>query len=405
MPPFAQLPQAATLKPKPFTAHVSDAGLKDFHQLLKLSRLGPKTFENLTADVKDYRHFGLSRQWLADAKEHWETKYDWRRCEERINSFNNWTVPIEDEGGFVFDIHFVGMFSSNPDAVPVLLLHGWPGSFMEFLGTLEELRNKYSEESLPFHLVVPSLPGYGYSSGPSLERDFDTEGMAGIMDKLMTGLGFGVEQGGYIAQGGDVGSFVSRILAVRSEACKAVHLHLCIGKTKDSLKGLDEEEKKGVRRCEDFATMGNAYAREHGTRPATIGLVLSSSPLALLAWVGEKFCQWSDETPPLDEILDSVTLYWFTESFPRAIYPYRQFFGAVPEFFHPSPQWYVTKPMGYSWHPQELSPVPRAWVAETGNLVWYRGHKEGGHFAAWEKPGLFVKDLEDFVREVWGKGR
>lgn len=150
----------------------------------------------------------------------------------------------------------------------------------------------------------------------------------------------------------------------------------------------------------NFGTLGNAYAREHGTRPSTIGLVLSSSPLALLAWIGEKFLAWTDVSPPLDEILDSVTLYWFTSSFPRCIYPYRQFFGPEPTFFHNDPEFYIEKPMGYSWHRWELAPMPKAWVEKTGNLVWYSGHSEGGHFAAMERPVLFVEDMEGFVGQL-----
>lgn len=145
--------------------------------------------------------------------------------------------------------------------------------------------------------------------------------------------------------------------------------------------------------------------QQHGTQPATIGLVLSASPLSLLGWNGENFQQWTDETPPIDDIVDSVTLYWFTESFARAIYPYRQYFGAKPTFFHIDPAYYIKKPMGSTWHPEELAPLMRDWVAETGNLVCFRAHEEGGHFAAMEKPQLFVKDMEEFVAEVWPKAK
>ncbi|SMQ45575.1 unnamed protein product [Zymoseptoria tritici ST99CH_3D7] len=171
------------------------------------------------------------------------------------------------------------------------------------------------------------------------------------------------------------------------------------------MEGLTDKEKKGVERYNNFDTLGNAYARKHGTRPSTIGLVLSASPISLLAWVGEKFLPWSDTSPSTTEILDSVTLYWFTQSFPRAIYPYRQFFGANPTLFHNDLQYYIQKPLGYPCHPQELAPVPRKWVAETGNLVWYREHESGGHFAAMEKPETFVKDIEEFVKEVWPEAR
>lgn len=279
---FSQLPSNASLKPQPFKAEVPRQDLEDFKQLIKLSKIGPKTFENLTADVKDFTHFGVSRQWLSDAKQRWESSYDWRKTEAKINGYPNFTAPIEDDG-YTFNMHFIALFSKRADAVPLVLLHGWPGTFLEFLGTLDVLMNKYTAETLPFHVVVPSLPGYAYSSGPPLENDFDTEGIARVIDKLMIGLGFNA----YISQGGDIGSFVSRVLGVTSEACKAVHINLCIG-TQGSMDSLTDIEKAGVQRYTNFGTMGNAYAREHGTRPSTIGLVLSASPVSLLAWVGEK---------------------------------------------------------------------------------------------------------------------
>lgn len=118
--------------------------------------------------------------------------------------------------------------------------------------------------------------------------------------------------------------------------------------------------------------------------------------------IGEKFQSWTDTDPTQDEILDGATLYWFTDSFPRAIYPYRQFFGPKPTFFHNDPDFKITtKPFGYSYFPEELAPMPKSWVETTGNLTWYRQHTEGGHFAALEKPELFVKDMEDFVKDSW----
>ena len=224
--PFATLPPKATLNPKPFTAHTPDQTLSDFHQLLKLSKIGPQTYENSTADVKDFTSFGISRAWLSETKEYWQSgQYDWRKCEDRINAFPNFTVDIRDEGamGHTFSIHFLALFSRKKDAVPVLLMHGWPGSPLEFLGALEILAEKYTPETLPFHVVVPSLPGYAFSSGPPVDGDFDVQGIARVMDALMGGLGFGEEEGGYIAQGGDIGSFVARVLAVRMGACRGVH--------------------------------------------------------------------------------------------------------------------------------------------------------------------------------------
>lgn len=152
---FSEIPSSASLKPQPFTAHISDGELEAFQQLLKYSRIGPETYENLHADVKDFRGWGISRQWLDETKQHWEKEYDWRKTEERINSYPNYTAPIEDtETGFEFQIHFVALYSKKADAVPLLLSHGWPGSFLEFLGTLDVLRESYTPEDLPFHVIV-----------------------------------------------------------------------------------------------------------------------------------------------------------------------------------------------------------------------------------------------------------
>lgn len=217
--PFDAFPSKASLKPEPFKAHVTDLELEGFKLALRLGRIGPKTYENQVADPKGYRSFGIKRSWLEEAKEHWLHNYNWRKTEDKINSYNNWTVDI-DHDGFKYHVHFVGLLSKKAGAVPLLLLHGWPGSFLEFLSVIDVLKSKYDENSLPFNIIVPSLPGYGYSNGPPIDKNFNVEGMAVVMDLLMNGLGFG---GGYIAQGGDIGSFISRVLYTTAESCKAIH--------------------------------------------------------------------------------------------------------------------------------------------------------------------------------------
>lgn len=217
--PYDTIPSKCSFEPKEFNARVSDLELEGFKLLLRISRIGPETYENQVADVNDYTSFGISRKWLVEAKEHWLSNYDWRKTEARINGYNNWTVDIEEDG-FQYQIHFTALFSKKADAVPLLLLHGWPGSFLEFLGVIDEFKSKYDENSLPFHIIVPSLPGYGYSNGPPTDKNFTTEGIARVMDKLMIGLGFG---DGYVTQGGDIGSFVSRVLGTISSSVKAVH--------------------------------------------------------------------------------------------------------------------------------------------------------------------------------------
>lgn len=188
---------------------------------------------------------------------------------------------------------------------------------------LSLIKKHYPDPStLPYHIIVPSLPGYAFSSSPPVDRDFKAEHMAPVMDSLMQALGLG---DGYIAQGGDLGSFIARQLGVESPSCKAFHLNLYQLPAPANAESLpiSEQEKKGLERGKAFRDSGSAYAMEHGTRTATIGLTLSSSPLALLSWIGEKFLEWTDEDPSLDEILDSVSLYWLTDTYARCIYPYR----------------------------------------------------------------------------------
>jgi microsomal epoxide hydrolase len=166
---------------------------------------------------------------------------------------------------------------------------------------------------------------------------------------------------------------------------------------------VSEIEKKGLERYNWFLTIGRAYANEHASRPSTIGFVLSSNPLALLAWIGEKFIDWSDTTPSIDTILESVTLYWVTETMPRSIYPYRQLLASENPGSHDAEEWHIHKPFGFSWFPQEIAPMPKAWVERTGDLIFHRQHDKGGHFAALEQPEILLKDIEDFVAEVYAR--
>lgn len=395
---YSTVPQSSSLKVAPFELHISDEELQHFQQLLKLSRLGPETYEN---GQDETIKFGVTHKWMAATKQYWEAKYDWRTREAYINSFPNFKTSIkDDESSFTFDIHFAALFSEKPDAIPVVFLHGWPGSFLEFLGILDYFRSKYKPADLPYHIIVPSLPGYALSSGPPLDRNFKVEDIAHVIDKLMVGLGFK----GYVAQGGDIGSYTCRALA-KYPACKAVHLNFSLMDKPESVSDdeVNSVEKQGLKQAGDFGLIHSAYALEHGTKPATIGFVLDSSPIALLAWIGEKFITWTDETPSTEAILDSITLYWFTKSFSRCIFPYRQFHGnmAGAYYIHKDPKYRIDRPLGYSYFPKELAPMPRSWVATTGDLVWHKQHDKGGHFAAMEQPQLMAEDMESFIKQVW----
>ncbi|PGG96655.1 microsomal epoxide hydrolase [Blastomyces parvus] len=405
---YTTIPSTAastTKRPEPFQVSIPEQQLSEFKTLLKLSKIPAPTYESLQDDGR----YGVSRQWLVETKRYWE-EFDWRKTEEYINSFPNYTAPVTlpgggDEGGDEeYKIHFVALFSLKADAVPIAILHGWPGIFLEHLPLLTLIKEKYTPETLPYHLVVPSLPGYAFSSAPPLTRDFDQNDAARLMHQLMVDLGF--EASGYLVQGGDIGSMVARRMSEFYEACRGFHLNFYLTPSITSPppalandpqiqpSALSATERAGLQRAELWKRTGSAYSLAHGTRPSTISLVLGASPLALLAWVGEKFLAWSDEAPATEEILRAVTLYWFTESMGRGVYPYRS-----PTLLSDTQS--TKKPFGYSNFPKEICPTPVAWARTLGDMVFYKEHDKGGHFAALEQPQLFMEDLEAFVAAAW----
>ncbi|KDQ16877.1 hypothetical protein BOTBODRAFT_43065 [Botryobasidium botryosum FD-172 SS1] len=392
--PFTKFPTSSstTIHPKPFKVDIPKSTLEELKILLKLSKLAPPTYENSQQD----RRYGVTGEWIREAKDKWLNDFEWSKHEAYINSFPHYTAPVVDDSGKEHSLHFLALYSEKPDAVPIVMLHGWPGSFLEFLPILDLLKNKYTPATLPYHIIVPSLPGFAFSSLP-LDQAFKLENIAEVVDKLMIGLGFGA---GYVSQGGDVGYFVAKVLAVSHPSCKAYHVNMYATAPPDGFDyaTLNEPERQALERGSKWRSTGIAYGITHATRPSTIGFVIASNPLALLAWVGEKYLEWSDEDPPLDTILAAVTLYWVTETFPRSIYVYGQLMTSTP---HESISSRSDKPLGYSWFPREMVPIPKSWAAASGNLVFFKQHSKGGHFAALENPDVLLGDVEEFVAQVW----
>ncbi|KAM5349499.1 hypothetical protein ACJ41O_006004 [Fusarium nematophilum] len=406
---YANIPRKATLDIKPFKAHASEEQLQHFRKLLELSPIAPAVFENTNAG----RRYGMKRDWLENAKDSWLNSFDWRQHEDRINSFPNFKASVQDMEGNAIDIQFLALFSDRADAIPIAFFHGWPGSICEFLDILDILKKRYSSKDLPYHVIVPSLPGYAYSSGPPVGSDYGVDLAASALNNLMVGLGFG---SGYLAQGGDLGSFVSRFLAVSYDACKGMHVNMMSIPPRANPDQLptDELEKKTLEKAAEFLDTGYAFALLQGTRSATVGLALSASPLALLSWIGEKILEWTEEDPPLEKILESVTLYWLTDTMPRAMYHSRGMGNPdeKPKIARTSVATtlkqiqlpYVEKPSGYSLFAHEILPVPKSWAAQTCNLVSYNEHEHGGHFAAMERPEELLADVEEYVKKAWKAG-
>ncbi|WVW79125.1 hypothetical protein I302_101090 [Kwoniella bestiolae CBS 10118] len=390
--PYSTPPFSPTISLEPFTLSIPDNDLDELKTLIRLSRLPKKTYENTHAEEKG---FGVGREWLEGTKKYWLEGYDWRKQESRINSQPAFITTVTNSDGLEYKIHFAALFSKRKDAIPIILSHGWPGAFIEFLGLMEVVRSKYSEEELPYHLIFPSTPGYLFSSPPPLDREFSVRDVAYLYDQLMKGLGFG---DGYMAQGGDVGSHITNELGRSHNTCKAIHLNMRVFQSPPE--GTPESSQpwgipEFLTRMQKFG-----YNLEHATRPSTIGLVLGSNPISLLCWIGEKFVEWSDETPPLDTILTFISLYWFCDTFPSSIFSYRYGFGSQ-RHVQSAEKEYQNTPTGYSYFPKEIVPTPVHFVKTAHNLVWSREHKAGGHFAALEVPETLLDDVEDFVKQVW----
>ncbi|CAI0650536.1 unnamed protein product, partial [Colletotrichum noveboracense] len=366
----------------------------------------PKTWEN-TQEA-----FGTTHEWLSNAKAAWidSARFSWRSHEARINAIPNFlfTLPLADidakwERGLEYDIHFFALFSDRKDAIPVLLLHGFPGSVLDYLPILELLKAKYTSKTLPYHIIVPSLPGYGFSSisassdvASFVDKEFDFQDATKILNHLMVHMGFGKA---YITHGGDVDTLFARIMARGHDGCKAFHMNGLFATKEQApshMDGYSEEDNQRMINAQAFFATGFGCSLMHQTKPGTIGLTVASSPLALLAWIGEKFRDWTEIPMPLETILASVTLYWLTDTYPRCIYS--NLFPATVPF----PK---DKPFGVSNFPRELVPAPRAWVEKTSpNLIFYKDYEKvpphGGHFPALEDPRAMLAGLEEFLAKV-----
>jgi microsomal epoxide hydrolase len=330
---------------------------------------------------------------------YWADAYDWRTHEARINSFDQYTTTIDGE-----NVHFIHARSPEPDALPLIVTHGWPGSIVEFLDVIEPLRNPRAHGGDPrdaFHIVAPSLPGYAFS-GPTVAAGWNVRRIAEAWAVLMAGLGYDH----YGAQGGDWGSFVSRHLADvdRDHVC-AIHVNMWASMPTGAageLDGLTERELAHIARASEYLKSGSGYVAIQSTRPQTLAYGLNDSPAGLLSWIVEKFHAWTDNNGSIedavsrDALLTNVAVYWFTGTAGSAARLYYESItaGAV----RPPPITHI--PVGVGDYPQEIIAAPRQWVERDNNIVHWSELPRGGHFAAMEEPDLFVDDVRTFFRKV-----
>lgn len=375
----------------PFKVAVPQAALDDLKQRLGMTRWPEPATEPGWLQ-------GVPLDKLQRLVDYWQTGYDWRRFEARINAFPQFRTEIDGLG-----FHLLHVRSKHDNALPLILSHGWPGSVAEFLKVIGPLTDPTAHGGRAddaFHLVIPSLPGYGFSDKPSA-AGWDARRIARAWAELMARLG----HSRWVAQGGDWGAVVTNVLALQKPAgLAAVHLNLPLA-IPPSLEGdgASPAEAAALAALRRFVTDGWGYNLMHQTRPQTIGYALADSPVALAAWIYEKFAAWTDndgdpETAlTRDEMLDDITLYWLTNTGASSGRLYRENVKLGMS------QGVVDFPVGLSIFPKEIFRTPRSWADKTyPNLIHWNELDKGGHFAALEQPMLFTQELRDCFSKVRG---
>lgn len=375
----------------PFRVEVPDDVLDDLRERLARTRWP----DQIPGSGWDY---GTDLAYLHDLCEHWRVEYDWRIHEERFNQWPHFLTEIDGQ-----QVHFIHARSPEPDATPLVITHGWPGSVAEFLDVIEPLRDPRNHGGDPadaFHVVCPSIPGYGWS-GPTTEPGWDVLRVAQAWKELMARLGYDR----YGAQGGDWGAMISALLAAADpEHMIGLHSNMLLAFPPDASGiALTDEEVADLAAAGEFMQRGSAYQEIQGKNPQTLGYGLTDSPAGLAGWIVEKFWAWTDHGGNLEDavtreqILTNLTVYWVTKTINSSVRLYCESqrsgrFGPVGEK--------ITVPTAAAVFPREIFRIPRAYAETMFNVKRYTRFERGGHFAALEEPDLYVQDVREFFREV-----
>ncbi|MFJ5947780.1 epoxide hydrolase [Streptomyces noursei] len=375
-----------------FEAHATDADLDDLRARLAAARLPEAETVHRTAPGRRRWGQGVPLADLVDVVNYWRTGYNWRSFEERLNQIGQFRTTIDDLG-----IHFLHRRSARADATPLLLTHGWPGSIAEFVDVVDELADPKAADAPAFHVVAPSLPGFGYSDKPTT-TGWGTEKIAAAWVELMGRLGYRK----FVAHGGDWGGNITTVLGGRFPA-HVLGIHTLFAEAPPGLTadGLTAVERRWTEETRDFWHHRAAYAKQQATRPQTIGYSLVDSPVGLLAWILDKFAEWSDtedspfETISRDRILDDVTLYWLTRTGASSARIYYESHNSL------DPELRVDVPSAITMYPRDIEKSPRPWAQERyRQIVRWTEPEIGGHFPSLEVPEYFVKDLQEGLAAV-----
>jgi pimeloyl-ACP methyl ester carboxylesterase len=385
---------SSTAEIRPFSVDMPDEAIADLRRRIAATRWPSQ-------ELVDDRSQGVQLATINELARYWTTEYDWRKCEEELNALSNFKTEIDG-----VDIHFIHVKSRHEGALPLIITHGWPGSVIELLEVIGPLTDPAAHGGSAedaFNLVLPSLPGYGFSAEPA-EVGWHPGRIARAWAVLMNRLGYTR----YVAQGGDQGAAVTDAMAGQAPAGLAgIHLNFLRNALGDvsGLPAGSEEERAALAAIGTFRTSGSGYFLEQATRPQTIGYALLDSPVALAAWMLDhdtdsyyKISRGFLDGQPAgnltrDHILDNITLYWLTGSGASAARSYWE--GGRAQALaagRPPPQ--VTLPVGFTTFPGEIFRAPRSWAEKVyPKLIYFHEAAKGGHFAAWEEPELFASEI------------
>ncbi|MBW2418017.1 MAG: epoxide hydrolase [Deltaproteobacteria bacterium] len=371
---------------QPFQIRASDAELEDLQRRLRATRWPEPE------PVSDWSQ-GIPLAYLQELCAYWAEKYDWRAREARLNAFPQFRADALGLG-----IHFIHLRSPEANAMPLIMTHGWPGSIVEFhkvIGPLTDPAAHGGDPADAFHVVCPSLPGYGFSDKPT-EPGWNVEKVGNAWAVLMAKLGY--ER--YAAQGGDWGSMVTTRIGIQDpEHCLGIHLNMPIViPDPETMGDLSESEQAALASLQHYEQWDSGYSKQQSTRPQTVGYGLVDSPAGQAGWIVEKFWSWTDcdghpeQVLTRDELLDNVMLYWLPATGASSARLYWESFSK-PNFEK------VTVPTGCSIFPKEIIRSSRRWAEKRfTDIVYWNERDKGGHFAAFEQPEAFVEELRACFR-------
>jgi len=366
---------------KPFVIDIAKEAIADLHLRLDLVRWPEKE------TVADWTQ-GVPLATLQDLVAYWRNGYDWYACQSLLNQWGMFETEIDGVA-----IRFLHVRSAHAEARPLLMTHGWPGSILEFRRCIAPLTDPLAHGGTAldaFHLVIPCLPGYGFSGKPTA-TGWGVQKIAAAWGQLMARLGYDA----WLAQGGDWGAIVTTMIgAMQVKGCRSIHLNMPMAAPlPEDLEAPTPTEARALAALKHYQDWDSGYSKEQSTRPQTVGYGLVDSPVGLAAWIYEKMWAWTDnggapeDALSRDDILDNIMLYWLTATGASSARLYWESFGAVKGV-------QIDIPVAASAFPKEIIPAPRKWFERTCSQLVYWGEPErGGHFAAWEQPEAFLQEL------------